>query len=130
MMIAQAEAIGVRLHWGAKVDLDAVAGSSARTARIRWCESGRDSTCVSAIAAASGFAGTTASSRTVWNSKLGPQPRKLGGGTGGSFNTRAIPEGFTDILLQNYFTLFIHARIGPVTLSSAVSGDITSEMWL
>ena len=29
-----------------------------------------------------------------------------------------------------YFTLFIHLRIGPVTLSSAVSGDITSEMWL
>jgi hypothetical protein len=30
----------------------------------------------------------------------------------------------------NYWTLFIHLRIGPVTLVSAVSGDITSEMWL
>jgi hypothetical protein len=29
-----------------------------------------------------------------------------------------------------YFMLFIHLRIGPVTLVSAVSGDITSEMWL
>jgi len=29
-----------------------------------------------------------------------------------------------------YFTLFIHLRIGPVTESSAVFGDITSEMWL
>jgi hypothetical protein len=30
----------------------------------------------------------------------------------------------------HYLTLFIHLRIGPVTLLSAVSGDITSEMWL
>jgi hypothetical protein len=29
-----------------------------------------------------------------------------------------------------YFTLFIHFRIGPVTVSSAVLGAITSEMWL
>ena len=29
-----------------------------------------------------------------------------------------------------YFTPFIHFRIGPVTVSSAVLGDITSEMWL
>ena len=27
-----------------------------------------------------------------------------------------------------YLTLFIHLRIGPVTLVSAVSGDMTSEM--
>lgn len=32
--------------------------------------------------------------------------------------------------LRSHFTLFIHLRIGPVTLVSAVSGDITSEMWL
>jgi hypothetical protein len=32
--------------------------------------------------------------------------------------------------LRTYFTLFIHARIGPVTLVSDVSGDMTSEMWL
>jgi len=31
---------------------------------------------------------------------------------------------------EYYLTLFIHFRIGPVTLVSAVSGDITSEMWL
>ena len=30
----------------------------------------------------------------------------------------------------SYFTLLIHLRMGPVTLVSAVSGDITSEMWL
>src|ERR1035438_4616056 len=29
-----------------------------------------------------------------------------------------------------YFTLLIHLRIGPVTVVSAVSGDMTSEMWL
>jgi hypothetical protein len=29
-----------------------------------------------------------------------------------------------------HFTLFIHLRIGPVTVLSAVSGDITSEIWL
>ncbi len=29
-----------------------------------------------------------------------------------------------------HFTLFIHLRMGPVTLVSAVSGDITSEIWL
>jgi len=32
--------------------------------------------------------------------------------------------------LKRYFTLLIHLRIGPVTLVSAVSGDMTSEMWL
>jgi len=31
---------------------------------------------------------------------------------------------------SGYFTLFIHFRIGPVTLVSEVSGDMTSEMWL
>jgi hypothetical protein len=29
-----------------------------------------------------------------------------------------------------HLTLLIQLRIGPVTLSSAVLGDITSEMWL
>src|ERR1700733_8740933 len=29
-----------------------------------------------------------------------------------------------------YLTLFIHVRIGPLTLLSAVLGDITPEMWL
>ena len=29
-----------------------------------------------------------------------------------------------------YFTLLIPLRIGPVTVVSAVSGDMTSEMWL
>lgn len=31
---------------------------------------------------------------------------------------------------SGHFTPVIHLRIGPVTLVSAVSGDITSEMWL
>jgi hypothetical protein len=31
---------------------------------------------------------------------------------------------------RTYLMLFIQSRIGPVTLVSAVSGDMTSEMWL
>ena len=30
----------------------------------------------------------------------------------------------------DHFTIVIHLRIGLVTLVSAVSGDMTSEMWL
>src|SRR5665213_2633830 len=31
---------------------------------------------------------------------------------------------------HSHLTLLIHLRIGPVTVVSAVSGDMTSEMWL
>jgi hypothetical protein len=45
-------------------------------------------------------------------------------------NSMTFLTTFDDEGVQCHFTLVIHLRIGPVTLLSAVSGDMTSEMWL
>ncbi len=46
---------------------------------------------------------------------------------GGPARTRASAPHFQN---ASYFTLFIHLRIGPVTESSGVLGENTSDIWL
>jgi hypothetical protein len=39
-------------------------------------------------------------------------------------------EAKAELYARTYFTLFIHFRIGPLTETSAVFGENTSDMWL
>jgi hypothetical protein len=51
---------------------------------------------------------------------------------GASQVTENVEENIFDLAVtaKIYFTVFIHPRIGPVTETSAVLGEKTSDMWL